>query len=78
MNEVTVNVRDFVRAGGKLSLAEWVTLDEREREACVTAGDELAELQAERVVSMIVDAVRQAVEEHRLESLIGKAEEMVT
>ncbi len=77
MKEVAISPRDFIRAGGRFSLAEWVDLSPDERAAAVTAGDEMRTETAEEVVIAILEGVKAAMGDLRLESLLRQAEEVV-
>ena len=72
--ERLVSARDFVTAGGSVSLSEWANLSDEERGAMVKAGIERDELFADMVVSRLVEVARDASELIRLSTLLRKAE----
>lgn len=58
MRELTISARDFVSAGGQLSLAEWVDLSDEERAACVEARRGWLDEQASVIANRIIDRIQ--------------------
>jgi len=72
VTEITLNPREYLLAGGSLSLAEWVQLDEEERAAFVEAGVDMRVMVVEMLVSAMVSALNEATEELRLQLMADK------
>ena len=77
MKEVTISARDFVRAGGTITLEQWLDFDDEERAAFAEAGDSARREAVAAVVECVADAVREIAQEASLARLAAKAEEML-
>lgn len=62
MKEVTLNPRQFLVSGGRLSMAEWVQMSQAERDALAKAGHDLMREQAELLLEAIADHISEAVD----------------
>ena len=75
MTEHVVSAREFVRAGGTFSLAEWAQLSPEERTAATEAGDERLQRTADLVVDTLVERLAEGLAVARLDAAAKKAEE---
>jgi hypothetical protein len=73
MKTVDLDPLAFLRAGGVLSLAEWIQLDPGEKAAFATAGRLVAGEQAERVAEEIIGALAALGEQEQLNGMVDRA-----
>lgn len=71
---VTVNPVDFLTAGGRLTMEEFASMSEDDRDAFVHAGRELMERFASAVVKVISEEFEEAAEDAQLKAMVDKAE----
>ena len=74
MKTVRVDPRDFVLAGGKFSLAEWVSFDEDEREAVLEAKKEAIEIYAAAAAAKTLEALTAVLREIQTERELAAME----
>jgi hypothetical protein len=73
MKTVTLDPVAFLRAGGVLSMAEWIQMDGDEQEAFEAAGDALRGALAERIADEVVGALAAIGEHEQLTEMVDRA-----
>lgn len=73
MKSVSVDPRGFLIAGGRFSLAEWIGLDDDEREAAIEAGEVLEQRRADLIVDTLAERVAEELERLQLERMAKEA-----
>ena len=77
MRTVDLDPVAFLRAGGVLSMAEWIQLDPLEKDAFAKAGSVVAGEMAERMADEIVGALAAIGEQDQLTHMVEKAFEEI-
>jgi len=73
MTEIVISARDFIMAGGVLSLDAWLDLSEDDREAFKIAGREKEERMADDLIDRISATFSEVADTIRLERMVDEA-----
>ncbi len=77
MKEVTVDARDFIMAGGVISLETWIQLSDDDKQPFVIAGREKEQRFADDFMERLEAAFSEVGEQFRLSRVIKEAEQKV-
>ena len=76
MSDETIGAYDFLIAGGRLSLDDWLGMSEDQRTMFRAAGEKMVAEFAAQVVWLLSSAVSESLGDLRLETLLDKAEKL--